>query len=162
MELLVIVAVVVIVVAVGVPAIGNLYGISKRTTAKQNAKLVEQMSKALGALGVAHVIPDSMGGVEATARLLREGITVPDGPMAGERFILAGMRDSDIAEISQFLQIRYEENYLRLMFIDPDNSGAMLSPAWSTDGRALLCGAPEWTALALSAILPKAAAEGRR
>jgi len=124
----VVVAVIVIVVAIAVPVIGNLYGISKRTTAKQNAKLVEQMSKALGAFGVAHVIPDSMGGVEATARLLREGITVPDGPMAGERFILSGMRDSDIEEIAQFLQIRYEENYLRLMFVDPDN-GAGLTPS---------------------------------
>jgi len=122
MELLVVIVVVVIIVAVAMPMIGNIHGIAKRTTAKQNAKLVEQMSKALGALGVAHVIPDSMGGVEATARLLREGITIPDGPMAGERFILSGMRDSDIEEIAKFLQVRYEENYLRLMYIEPDDN----------------------------------------
>jgi len=77
------------------------------------------MSGALAALGVAHVIPDSMGGVAATARLLREGVIVPEGPMAGEKFVLSGLRDDEIDSISVYLYVQYDRKELRLIFRDP-------------------------------------------
>lgn len=108
-----------IVVAISVPVIGNIRESAKRAVATQNAKMVASMSEALAALGVAHVIPDSMGGAEATARLLREGVIVPEGPFAGERFILSGMRDDEIEEVAEYLTIQYDETQLRLVFMQP-------------------------------------------
>jgi len=108
-----------IILAISLPIIGNIRESAKKAAATQNAKIVASMSEALAALGVAHVIPDSMGGAEATARLLREGVIVPQGPFAGERFILSGMRDDEIEEISVYLSIQYDETQLRLVFTQP-------------------------------------------
>ncbi len=60
-----------------------------------------------------------MGGAEANARLLREGVIVPEGVFAGERFILSGMRDDEIEEISEYPMIQYDETQLRLVFTQP-------------------------------------------
>ncbi|MEM9281465.1 MAG: hypothetical protein AAGA96_06550 [Verrucomicrobiota bacterium] len=122
-ELLIVVVVIGVIVTIGVPVIGNIRESAKRATAMQNAKNVASLSEGLAALGVAHVIPDSMGGVEATARLMREGVVVPEGPMAGEIFILSGMRDSEIEEVAVYLRIRYGEKDLQLVFQQPAGSG---------------------------------------
>ena len=108
-----------IILAISLPIIGNIRESAKKAAATQNAKMVASMSEALAALGVAHVIPDSMGGAEATARLLREGVIVPEGPFAGERFILSGMRDGEIEEIAEYLSIQHDETQLGLVFTQP-------------------------------------------
>ncbi len=118
-EVLIVIVVVGIVAALALPSISNIRDVAKRTVAIQNAKSIAQMSQALAALGVAHVIPDSMGGVAATARLLREGIVVPDGPMAGEKFILTGMNDDEIEYVASYLDVQYDRTELRLVFHDP-------------------------------------------
>lgn len=118
-ELLLVVAVIGLVAAIAVPTVSRIRESAKAAAATQNAKNVAQMSEALAALGVAHVIPDSMGGAEATARLLREGVIVPEGPMAGERFILSGMREGEIEETAEYLRIEYDETNLRLVFSEP-------------------------------------------
>ncbi len=135
-EMLIVVGVIGIIAAMALPSISNIRGVAKRTTAIQNAKSISQMSGALAALGVAHVIPDSMGGVAATARLLREGVIVPEGPMAGEKFVLSGLRDDEIEEISEFLYVQYDKRELRLIFQDPYRKDTNLSPS---GGRVLLC-----------------------
>lgn len=124
-EMLLVVATIGIVVLIAVPVIGNIRESAKKAAATQNAKMVASMSEALAALGVAHVIPDSMGGVEATARLMREGVIVPEGPFAGERFILSGMRDSEIEEVAAYLAIQYDSTGLRLVFQQPNDQGAL-------------------------------------
>ncbi|MDF1826567.1 MAG: type II secretion system protein [Verrucomicrobiales bacterium] len=118
-ELLLVVAVIGVIASIAIPAVSNMRESAKTAAATQNAKNIAQMSEALAALGVAHVIPDSMGGAEATARLLREGVVVPEGPMAGERFILSGMRESDIEETAEYLRIEYDATNLRLVFSEP-------------------------------------------
>ena len=135
-EMLIIVAVIGIVAAITIPAIGKLRNAAKRMAAIQNAKNISQMSQALAALGVAHVIPDSMGGVAATARLLREGVIVPEGPMAGEKFVMAGLLDDDIDEISAYLYVQYDQRELRVVFreLDVDPSSAIYRP-----GQGMLC-----------------------
>lgn len=125
-EVLLVVAAIALIAIIALPAIGNIRRSAKRATAMQNAKMVAQMSEALAALGVAHVIPDSMGGVEATARLMREGVIVPEGPMAGEKFILSGMRDSEIEDIASYLVIQYDKFQLRLVFQQPPEQNTML------------------------------------
>ncbi len=130
-ELLLIVAVIGILAAIALPTISNLRGVAKRTVAVQNAKSISQMSGALAALGVAHVIPDSMGGVPATARLLREGVIVPEGPMAGEKFVLTGLNDDEIDFVAEFLYVQYDRTELRLIFKDPDNQG-MMKAVWDS------------------------------
>lgn len=127
-EVLIVVVVIGIIAAIGLPAINNIRDAAKQAAAIQNAKNIQQMSGALAALGVAHVIPDSMGGVAATARLLREGVIVPEGPMAGEKFVLAGLRDDEIDEISVYLYVEYDRRELRLIFRDPKlQTGAPLT-----------------------------------
>lgn len=119
-EVLIVVVVIGVLAALAMPTISNIRGVAKKTTAIQNAKSISQMSGALAALGVAHVIPDSMGGVEATARLLREGVIVPDGPMAGEKFVLTGLLDEEIDYVAEYLFIQYDRRELRLIFKDPE------------------------------------------
>lgn len=92
-ELLLLVGVTGVISAIAIPAISGIRDSAKRAVATQNAKNVAPRSESLAALSVAHVIPDSIGGAEATARFLREGVVVPEGPMAGERFILPGMKE---------------------------------------------------------------------
>lgn len=130
-ELLIVVVVVGIIAAIGLPSISNLREVARKTTAIQNAKSLSQMSGALAALGVAHVIPDSMGGVAATARLLREGVIVPEGPMAGERFVLMGMNDDEIDYVAEFLYIQYDNKELRLIYKEPEETGAIGMPGFS-------------------------------
>ncbi|MDF1859341.1 MAG: prepilin-type N-terminal cleavage/methylation domain-containing protein [Verrucomicrobiales bacterium] len=117
-ELLIVVAAIGIIAAIAIPTTATFREAAIRAAATQNAKNIAQMSEALAALGVAHVIPDSMGGVEATARLLREGVIIPEGPMAGERFLLSGMKDKDIEETAKYLDIEYDKFQLRLIFRD--------------------------------------------
>ncbi len=128
-ELLIAIVVIAIIVVIALPSISNIRTSARKAAAIQNAKGISQMSAALAALGVAHVIPDSMGGVEATARLLREGVIVPEGPMMGEKFVLSGLNDDDIAYIATYLYVQYDAKELRLIFIDPElGEGSWLLP----------------------------------
>ena len=124
-EVLVVVAVIGIVSAIAIPSVSRIRESAKEAAAIKNAKTIAQMSTALAALGVAHVIPDSMGGAEATARLLREGVTVPDGVMEGEVFIIPGMSDEHIEEVGVFLDVKYDRRELRLEFVPPVDKNAI-------------------------------------
>ncbi|HRQ90070.1 MAG TPA: hypothetical protein PLA50_14825, partial [Bacteroidia bacterium] len=84
----------------------------------------------------AHVIPDSMGGAAATARLLREGVTVTGSVMVGEKFILSGLSDEDIEEVAKFLDIQYDRRELRLVYRDPEVEGGVFR--WKVDGDKLI------------------------
>ena len=116
-EVLVVIAVIGILAAVAIPTVTNINESSKKATAIRNAQNAAKISASLEAFGVAHVIPESLGGVEATVRLIREGVTVPAGsPMAGEVFGLPGLSDESIAEMSAHLEIRYGLKDLRLIY----------------------------------------------
>jgi hypothetical protein len=68
-----------------------------------------------------------MGGVEATARLLREGGIVPEGPMGG-RFVLMGLNDDEIENGASSLHVRCDRRELRPIFRDPElNEGTGLN-----------------------------------
>ncbi|MEM7386825.1 MAG: hypothetical protein AAF514_17950, partial [Verrucomicrobiota bacterium] len=84
---------------------------------RKNAQNLASLSMAAAQAGVAHVLPDSMGGVEATARLLREGIHAQTGSFQGELFCLPGLTDNEITEAAEFLDIVYDTHELRLVFL---------------------------------------------
>ncbi|MDF1816517.1 MAG: type II secretion system protein [Verrucomicrobiales bacterium] len=127
-EMLVVIAIIGTISAVAVPVLTGIRDSSNKAKNLTNARHIERMSASLASLGVAHVIPDSMGGVEATARLLREGVTVPEGPMAGESFRLPNLSDDDVSEIGKLLRVQYDMRELRLVMDREENTFRELIP----------------------------------
>ncbi len=123
-DLLIVISVIAVITAFALPVVSRVFETSTEAKDRQNAKLVSTLSASLSALGVAHVIPDSLGGVKATARLLREGVVVSEGSMAGEKFILAALSDEDIEGLEKFLKVRYGVKELSLVFYElPQSDG---------------------------------------
>lgn len=116
-ELLVTIGIIAVVVTIAVQMIGGLSDNADATAAKKNAQNMGSVSASLSALGVAHVIPESLGGTEATCRLIRHGIEIPDGPMQGTYFSVAGVSDDDIPSVAVYLDISYQDLYvLRMIY----------------------------------------------
>jgi prepilin-type N-terminal cleavage/methylation domain-containing protein len=115
-EMLVVISVLGIISMFAIPAISSVSESSKTAKAQRNAQNIAQISSALGAIGVAHVLPDSLGGAEATARLLREGVTVDRGAFKGQFFIIASLTDEEITYASKYLNIVYDPSEIRLEY----------------------------------------------
>jgi hypothetical protein len=60
------------------------------------------------------VLPESLGGAEATTRLLRRSIKVPVGPMQGKYFRIDGMSDENIQAAAIFMKIIFNDNVFQL------------------------------------------------
>ncbi len=115
------VAIIGVLSALALPYFSDLQsGVSKEKN-RRNAQQIVALSTAVSGLGIAHVLPDSLGGVEATARLLREGVTVIEGPASGEHIALAGLSDEEITGAADYLEIVYLPNKLSLRY----NPGAV-------------------------------------
>ena len=117
MEMIAVVAIVGLITAIALPYFGDLRDGVDREKSRRNAQQIVALSTAVSGLGISHVLPDSLGGVEATARLLREGITVTSGPIAGERIALAGLTDLEIEKAAEFLEIVYLPNKIALRYL---------------------------------------------
>ena len=117
MELLVVVAIIGILAVLVIPNVRGVLDEGERAKVLKNAKEISSMSKSLSALGVAHVVPDSMGGVKATARLLSVGVIVPQGPLQGERFQVSGLSAEEIDKTLDYLDISYNGTELSLNFV---------------------------------------------
>lgn len=122
-EMLLVIAVIGVISAIAIPTVSRINESADDAKARVNARNVQSLSEALAAFGVAHVIPDSMGGAEATTRLLREGVVLTEGPMAGTSFVLPGVSDEEVEKIGKYLQVRYDRKELRLIFHDPEEDG---------------------------------------
>ena len=114
-EMVVVIAIIGIIASLAIPALQNVGDSGNDTVDRKNANELANMSTALASIGVAHVIPDSLGGVEATARLFRDGIVVPDGAYAGQEFQLSGLNEESIAGAARYLEIVYDLRELRLV-----------------------------------------------
>ena len=117
MEMLVVIAIIGVIAAMAVPYFGDLRDGVDREKSRRNAQQIVALSTAINGLGIAHVMPDSLGGVQATARLLREGVTVTAGPIQGERIALAGLTDPEIEKAADFLEIVYLADRITLRFL---------------------------------------------
>ncbi len=116
-EMVIMVSVLGVIVAIGVPILTAFLGTTKETIARRNAQSFSSVSSELAVIGVAHVIPESLGGVEATARLLRHGVIVPEGDFQGEKFIVAGPSDDDIESAAFFLSVIAQFQELSLKYL---------------------------------------------
>ena len=82
----------------------------------RDAKDIAGLSDRLAEIGVAHVVPESLGGIEATARILRDGIVVSEGPLEGQFFVLSGLTVEDIASAAPLLEVVYEKSERSLRY----------------------------------------------
>ncbi len=119
-EMLLVILAIGILSAIALPTVGNLSGRAKVAKTKNNAQRIQTVSNTLASLGVAHVIPESMGGVEATIRLLREGLNVDDPLMTEGFYQVPGLTDTEVALAAQYLDVVYDLDELRLIY---DSSG---------------------------------------
>ena len=113
-EMLVVIAVIGITTLIAIPMISNVVAAGAETIAKRNAQSTVSVSTKLSSIGVAHVLPESLGGAEATTRLLRRGIRVPDGPLKGQYFGIDAMSDEDITSAAIFMEILFNDDVLQL------------------------------------------------
>ena len=120
-EMLLVIAILGILTAIAVPMIADMLARSGESMAKRNAQSTVQISMSLTAIGVAHVLPESLGGVEGTARLLRRGVTVPEGPLEGKFFTIGNMSDENIEASSEYMEILFEINDLQLAYVPGGN-----------------------------------------
>lgn len=114
--MLVVIAIVGVVTLISVPLITDLISSGKENVAKKNAQSTVNVSSQLSTLGVAHVLPESLGGTEATSRLLRVGIVVPEGPYQGKRFTIGEVSDEDIEASAIFMKILFNDDVLQLSY----------------------------------------------
>lgn len=117
MELLIVIAIIGITTLMSAPLFTDLLTRSRQTLNRQNAQRAVSISSQLSSIGVAHVLPESLGGVEATLRLLRLGIVVPDGEFQGKFFTVGEISDQNIEEAAEYIEIVFETEELQLGYV---------------------------------------------
>ncbi len=117
MELLIVIAIIGITTLFAVPLFTDIVSRSGKIVAQRDAQHAVTVSSDLSSIGVAHVLPVSLGGVEATTRLLRRGVVVPDGPYKGKVFTVGQMSDESIEAASVYMDILFATTELRLQYV---------------------------------------------
>jgi len=117
-EILVVIAVIGIMAGIAIPVISGLRAAAAEKS-KRNAQLTQQTSTSLESLDVAHVLPESLGGAEATTRLLREGLYVEDGTLEGTFIGIPNLPEREIRPASKYLNVVFGSSGLRLEY-NPD------------------------------------------
>lgn len=115
-EILVMVAVTGIMVTIGMPAINGVRDGAAQSAAERNAQTIAMISSSLAAAGEEHVLPDSLGGAEATVMLLREGVEVTQGSFSGQIFSTGQMSDKEIEYAVKHLRVVYDADQVRLAY----------------------------------------------
>lgn len=115
-EVLVVVSIIGVLSAVAIPVLGSIANAASESKAKRNATEAARMSAALSAAGVEHVLPDTLGGAEATTKLLQKGVRVPDGALAGTYFGMPSLSDDEIPPTAVYLDILLMESVLRMVY----------------------------------------------
>lgn len=125
-EVLAVVAVIGILAAIAMPMLGDISPMAKSAKTRANAQNIARVSSTLAGLGVAHVIPQSMGGVEATVRLLREGVTVTHELFENSVYSVPNLSDDEVTATAEYLDIIYDTEELRLIYTGEETPVAMI------------------------------------
>ena len=113
-EILLVVFIIGVLVLITIPIVQGIEKVSVRKT-KRNAQQIAEISNNMSAIGVAHVLPESLGGAEATARLIRLGLEVKEeGSIEGLYMGLPSLGESEIGETSEYLKLAFDGKDLRL------------------------------------------------
>ena len=116
-EVLVVVSVIGVITALVIPGIGDFSDGAKETTARRNAQNLGRMSSNLATVGMEHVIPESLGGVEASCRLIKHGIVVDEGPLKDAYFAMPALGDDQIPLCAEYLVVTFHGySVLRLRY----------------------------------------------
>lgn len=117
-ELLVVIAILASVALIVIPHVGKFSDAAERSVAKRNAQSLASLSASIAAMGAEHVLPESLGGTEATCRLLRKGVTFTDGLSAGQYYGMPGLPEHEIPFAAVYLEIGYENlSFLQLIYL---------------------------------------------
>lgn len=114
--MLVVVAVIGILGALVLPVVSRVREAGALVQARSNAQSIASISSALACAGEAHVLPESLGGAVATAMLLREGVIVSHGALAGRFFSIQRLNDVEIEKAAEYLTIIYDREEVRLAY----------------------------------------------
>lgn len=76
------------------------------TVRQQNAASLASMAVCLEVAGMSPVIPNDL---EGTIRRLMHGVVPESGPLAGHRFVVSGIEESEVAGIASYLSIENGE-----------------------------------------------------
>ena len=114
-EVLLVIIIIGVLAAVAIPIAQGL-GRASASKSKRNAQMAAEVSNNLVSLDVAHVLPESLGGAEATIRLLKLGFKIEDGSMEGLSIGLPNIPDSEIKPASGYLDVVFDEQNLRLEY----------------------------------------------
>ena len=114
-ELIVAIVIIAIISMLAIPIIRGINHVSESKT-RRNAQMTADVSSNLSSLNVVHVLPEALGGAEATTRLLRLGITVPDGPMQGAYMGVPNLPEGEIEATSKYLRVVVDNDMLRLEY----------------------------------------------
>ncbi len=117
-EMMIVVAIIGIMAMMASPVLKSVNESAKDSTAQRNAQNLAQLSATLHQIGIAHVLPESLGGVEATARLLREGVIVDTGTWKDQEFSLI-LSDDEITRAAEYLDVVYDTHEIRLIYAGP-------------------------------------------
>lgn len=105
-----------ILTAVAMPVISGLNDTANESRDRTNAQNIASVSASLAALGAIHVFPPSLGGKDATVKLLREGVTITEGPFVGQKFMIRALSDEEITFANEYLEIVSDSSELRLVY----------------------------------------------
>ncbi|MDF1754987.1 MAG: type II secretion system protein [Verrucomicrobiales bacterium] len=114
-EMLTVVSVIGILSAIGLPAISNIRESAKIGAAKRNAQEAASLSAIADAAGIAHVVPELAGGVEATLAILADGISSPSETGIPIELKLY-LSDQEITAAAKFLKLRYLDSGIRMEY----------------------------------------------
>ena len=114
-ELLLVVFIIGVLVLVTIPILRGIERISVKKT-QRNAQQTAQISSNLSSLDVVHVLPESLGGAEATTRLIKQGLHIEDGSMDGVYLGFPNLGESEVQPASEYLEVVFDGTSLRLEY----------------------------------------------
>ena len=112
-------AVVGVITAIAVPLLTNVSGETEKVVITNNAIEADTVSTGLAVEGVAHVLPESLGGKEGTLRFMKVGITVQrEGRQT--TYGLPSLPEKHITPVAQLVEPVFDTAEVRLDYRGED------------------------------------------